>query len=75
MVEAALPAAYDGPADAKDGHLGPEEAGEMARSAGAERLVLTHASDMMDLEHSRSVAEAVFGGPVEMAREGASWQL
>jgi ribonuclease BN (tRNA processing enzyme) len=75
MVEAALPAAYDGPADAKEGHLGPEEAGEMAREAGVGRLVLTHATDQMDLEESRSVAEVIFGGPVEMAREGSSWQL
>jgi len=75
MVEAALPAAYDGPADAKEGHLGPEEAGEMARAAGVGRLVLTHATDLMDLEESRSVAEASFGGPVEMAREDSSWQL
>ncbi len=75
MVEAALPAAYDGPEAAKEGHLGPEDAGEMAREANVGRLVLTHATDCMDLEESRSVAETVFGGPVEMAREGSTWQV
>ncbi len=75
MVEAALPAAYDGPDTAREGHLGPEDAGDMAKAAGARRLVLTHASDFMDLEESRAVAEKAFGGPVEMAREGSTWQL
>jgi ribonuclease BN (tRNA processing enzyme) len=75
MVEAALPAAYDGPSAAREGHLGPEDAGAMARESAVGRLVLTHATDLMDLEESRSVAEASFGGPVEMAREGSSWQL
>jgi ribonuclease BN (tRNA processing enzyme) len=75
MVEAALPAAYDGPSEAREGHLGPEDAGQMAKEAGVRRLVLTHATDLMDLEESRSVAEGIFGGPVEMAREGSSWQL
>ena len=75
MVEAALPAAYDGPEAAKEGHLGPEDAGEIAREANVGRLVLTHATDCMDLEESRSVAEATFGGAVEMAREGSTWQL
>jgi ribonuclease BN (tRNA processing enzyme) len=75
MVESALPAAYDGPAQAREGHLGPEDAGAMAKEAGVDRLVLTHATDFMDLEQSRAVAEREFEGPVEMAREGSIWQL
>jgi ribonuclease BN (tRNA processing enzyme) len=57
------------------GHLTPAEAGAHARRAGARRLVLTHISD--ELDGARACAEAAdaFGGPVELAHEGAVYEL
>jgi len=57
------------------GHLTPEEAGEHAKLAGAKRLVITHISDELGDEWAREQAEASFGGPVEVAREGAVYEL
>jgi ribonuclease BN (tRNA processing enzyme) len=57
------------------GHLTPEEAGEHGRRAGARRLVLTHISDELDAEWARDEAEQSFGGPVEVAREGAVYSV
>jgi ribonuclease BN (tRNA processing enzyme) len=57
------------------GHLTPAEAGDHAHRAGARRLVLTHFSG--DHDAARAVAEAqrTFGGPVELARERAVYQV
>ncbi|MFN2252271.1 MAG: MBL fold metallo-hydrolase [Anaerolineae bacterium] len=52
------------------GHLTATEAGEMARRAGAAKLVLTHYFVEHDPERLRSLAAAAFGGPVDLAREG-----
>lgn len=71
MLEAAF--AHD--AEGGAGHLTPAEAGRIARDASAARLVLTHASDCLDLVASREVAAREFGGPVEVAAEGSSWEL
>jgi ribonuclease BN (tRNA processing enzyme) len=57
------------------GHLTPEEAGEHGRRAGARRLVLTHISDELDAGWARAEAERAFGGPVELAREGAVYRV
>ena len=57
------------------GHLTPREAGEHGREAGARRLVLTHYSDEMDAEWAQQEAAEAFGGPVEMAVEGAVYDL
>jgi ribonuclease BN (tRNA processing enzyme) len=57
------------------GHLTPEEAGEHARQAGARRVVLTHISDELDHQWARKQAEAAFGAPVEIAREGAVFEI
>jgi ribonuclease BN (tRNA processing enzyme) len=57
------------------GHLTPGEAGEHGRLAGARRLVLSHFSDELDAEWARSEAERTFGGPVEVAREDAVYEL
>lgn len=51
-------------------HLNARAAGEMARAAGAGRLILVHANPGMDLDGSVSEAAHAFGGPVEWAREG-----
>ena len=57
------------------GHLTPGEAGEHGRKAGAKRLVLTHLSDELDAAWAETEAERAFGGPVEIAREGAVYEL
>ena len=57
------------------GHLTPGEAGEHGRRAGAKRLVLTHISDELDPEWARHEAERAFGGAVEVAREGAVYEV
>jgi ribonuclease BN (tRNA processing enzyme) len=57
------------------GHLTAAEAGELARRAGAGRLLLTHYSDLLDAEELRSAAERSFGGPVEMASERSHYVI
>ena len=57
------------------GHLTPEEAGEHAKRAGAKRVVITHISDELGDEWAREEAERGFGGPVEVAREGATYEI
>ncbi len=72
LIEATLPRPErDGPR----GHLTPEEAGEHGRRAGARRLVLTHISDELDGDWARREAERSFGGPIEIAREGAVYRV
>lgn len=57
------------------GHLTPREAGEHGRGAGAGRLLLTHISDELDAGWAREEAADAFGGPVEVAREGAVYEV
>jgi len=72
IIEATLPRPErEGPR----GHLTPSEAGEHGRRAGARRLVITHISDELDLKWAKEEAEKAFGGPVEVAREGAVYEV
>jgi ribonuclease BN (tRNA processing enzyme) len=57
------------------GHLTPGEAGRHARAAGAKRLVIVHISDELDAEWARREAAESFGGPVEVAAEGATFEV
>ncbi len=57
------------------GHLTAREAGEHAQRAGAKRLVITHFSDELDQEWARAEASEGFGGPVELAEEGAMYTV
>ena len=57
------------------GHLTPAEAGEHAAGARAGRLVLTHISDELDQGWARDQAAHAFAGPVEVAAEGAVYEL
>jgi ribonuclease BN (tRNA processing enzyme) len=57
------------------GHLTPEEAGDHARRAGVKRVVITHISDELGDDWAREQAEGGFGGPVEIAREGAVYTV
>jgi ribonuclease BN (tRNA processing enzyme) len=68
LLEATLPRPER---DGQRGHLTPAEAGEHGSRARARRLVLTHISDELDQEWARSEAQRAFGGPVDVAREGA----
>ena len=57
------------------GHLTAGEAGGHARGAGAKRLVLVHISDELDAGAARDAAAEAFGGRVEVAREGATFDV
>lgn len=71
LAEATLP----DPEPGQRIHMSAEEAGRLARAAGAGRLVLTHISDELDLARARELAAREFGGPVEVAAEGSSWEV
>ena len=68
LIEATLPRPER---TGERGHLTPAEAGDHGRRAGAKSLVITHFSDELDADWAREEAAAAFGGPVELAREGA----
>ncbi len=71
-----LEATLDRPeADGQRCHLTPREAGEHAARAGARHLVLTHRSDELDDGAALAAASEAFGGPVELARPGAVYEL
>jgi ribonuclease BN (tRNA processing enzyme) len=70
-TEGAGPHSGDGPR----GHLTAAEAGELARRAGARRLLLTHYSDQLDAEALRAAAASAFGGSVELAAERARYAI
>jgi ribonuclease BN (tRNA processing enzyme) len=72
MVEATLPRPER---EGVRGHLTPAEAGDHGRRAQARRLVITHISDELDELWARSEAARAFGGPVEVAREGAVYTV
>jgi ribonuclease BN (tRNA processing enzyme) len=57
------------------GHLTPGEAGDHGRRAGARRLVITHISDELDQEWAREEAAKAYGGSVDLAHEGALYEL
>ncbi len=72
LIEATLPRPER---DGDRGHLTPAEAGEHGARAGAGRVVLTHLSDELDAEWARGEAERAYSGPVEVAREGARYDI
>jgi len=57
------------------GHLTPAEAGGHARGAGAKQLLLVHISDELDWQWARDQAAEAFGGQVDVAREGAVYEV
>ena len=67
MLEATLdhPEAGD-----RRGHMTAGEAGELARRAGAGRLVVTHYSDELDVDWVAREAARGYGAEVTLAREG-----
>ena len=61
--------------DAGSLHLSARQAGKAARDAGAKRLLLTHIAPVIDRERSRAMAEAAYGGPVDVAVENQTYEL
>ena len=57
------------------GHMTPAEAGELARAAGVRRVVLVHISDELDWDWACDEAAEAFGGPVQVARQGAIYEV
>ena len=53
-----------------DIHLTPERAGDLARDAGAKRLVLTHFYPPVETSDPARIAGTRFAGPVTAARDG-----
>lgn len=51
-------------------HLSGEEAGRIAREAGAEKLVLVHIQPWTDQEATRQAAAAEFGGEIVVGKAG-----
>jgi ribonuclease BN (tRNA processing enzyme) len=72
LIEATLPRPER---TGERGHLTPREAGEHGRAAGVRRLVLTHISDELDSDWACEEAASAYRGPVEMAREGAVYEV
>lgn len=73
MAEASIPGER-GPHEPAH-HLTAAEAGEIAREAGAGKLILTHLRPELDRRRSIAEAERVFGGPVVVASPGDVFQI
>lgn len=56
-------------------HMTPAEAGEVARRSGARRLLLTHLGADVVPEDALALAREAFGGGVEIATAGQSYQV
>ena len=72
LCEASWAAAPDNPPDI---HLSGRQAGEHARRAGVDRLLLTHVVPWADPERIRAEAAEAFGGATELARCGRSYDV
>jgi len=57
------------------GHLLPSEAGEVARDGGARRLMLTHLPVNGDGTWATELAAGAFGGAVEVAMPGRTYEV
>jgi ribonuclease BN (tRNA processing enzyme) len=56
-------------------HMTAQEAGDVARRGGAERLILTHLLDRYDAAEMLEVASAAFGATVQMAEPGMTLDI
>lgn len=65
LAECSLPEAH-----ALDTHLTPERAGDLARDAGAKRLVLTHFYPPVETSDPARAAATRYKGPVTAAQDG-----
>lgn len=60
---------------APDMHLSGQEAGKIARLAGAKRLVLTHIPPWADPAVAAAAARTEFSGPIDIAVPGMEFEL
>jgi ribonuclease BN (tRNA processing enzyme) len=72
VAEATLGAGGEG---GEEVHMTAEQAGRLAREAGAARLVLTHVSDELDVAEVERLAATAFGGEAEVAAEGETFEV
>lgn len=56
-------------------HLTATQAGELAKAANVGRLIVTHVAPWHDADLQRRRAAAAFGGPTELARPGATFDV
>ena len=56
-------------------HLTPTTAGQLAHASRCRRALLTHFYPEVDPERARTTAALHFSGPLELARDGASFEL
>jgi ribonuclease BN (tRNA processing enzyme) len=65
----------DDAANPSDVHLTGAQAGELAKAANVGRLVVTHVAPWHDADLQRRQAAAAFGGPTDLARPGATFDV
>lgn len=70
LAECSLPESL-----ALDLHLTPERAGDLARTAGAKRLVLTHFYPPVETTDPAATAGTRYRGPVTAARDGDRFEI
>ncbi|WP_028652599.1 MBL fold metallo-hydrolase [Nocardioides halotolerans] len=56
-------------------HLTGADCGELAGAAGVDRLVITHVPPWFDPTDMLTAAQGAWGGPAELARAGATYEL
>jgi len=61
--------------EAAAGHLTPSSAARLAAASGARRLLLTHFYPSVDPERARERAARTYSGPIELARDGATFAV
>jgi ribonuclease BN (tRNA processing enzyme) len=71
VCEASLPTEHEGQVQ----HLSARQAGKLARTLGAGRLVVTHVVPGVDAEAQLGIAGQAFGGPVELATANRSYEV
>lgn len=56
-------------------HMSGVEAGELARRAGARRLLITHVAPWTDRAKIYAEARTTFGGPLELVEQGSTYDI